>query len=106
MSNRVAGVLMHITSLPSKFPCGSLGRSSHLFLDWMVESGLTLWQTLPLHPIDGALSPYSSTSAFAGAVHLIDVEILHDAGWLTDEEIVPPSQSDWVESTAIQQWLM
>ena len=73
MSNRHAGVLMHITSLPSRLPCGTLGKSAHRFLDWMKDSGLTLWQALPLHPIDGAMSPYSSTSAFAGAPHLIDL---------------------------------
>ena len=89
MSNHIAGVLLHITSLPSQFPSGSLGTCAHQFLDWMSDCGLKLWQTLPLHPIDGALSPYSSTSAFAGAPHLIDVEILAEQGWF----IVPPRGS-------------
>ena len=106
MSQPVAGVLLHITSLPSRFPCGSLGASAHTFLDWMIESGLKLWQTLPLHPIDGALSPYSSTSAFAGAPHLIDLDILKEQGWLTAEEISDPPTLEWVSGDLIQRWLL
>ena len=106
MSTHVAGVLLHITSLPSAFPCGSLGTSAHQFLNWMSDCGLKLWQTLPLHPIDGALSPYSSTSAFAGAPHLIDVEILAEQGWLTAAEIDNPPSQDWVGNGPIQEWLL
>lgn len=106
MSTHVAGVLLHITSLPSQFPCGSLGASAHQFLNWMSDSGLKLWQTLPLHPIDGALSPYSSTSAFAGAPHLIDVELLAQQGWLTSDEIANPPSYEWVSNEPIQKWLL
>ena len=106
MSTHVAGVLLHITSLPSPFPCGSLGTSAHQFLNWMSDCGLKLWQTLPLHPIDGALSPYSSTSAFAGAPHLIDVEILAEQGWLTAAEIANPPSLEWVSNEPIQEWLL
>ena len=37
MSTHVAGVLLHITSLPSQYPCGSLGASAHQFLHWMSD---------------------------------------------------------------------
>ena len=106
MSNRHAGVLMHITSLPSEYPCGSLGRSAYAFLDWMKDSGLTLWQTLPLHPIDGAMSPYSSTSAFAGAPHLIDLETLVEEGWLTPEDISDPPKHTHLNSHALSSWIL
>ena len=104
MSTHVAGVLLHITSLPSPFPCGSLRTLCTSIFNWMSDCGLKLWQTLPLHPIDGALSPYSSTSAFAGAPHLIDVEILAEQGWLTAAEIANPPSLEWVSNEPIQEW--
>lgn len=106
MSQPIAGVLMHITSLPSPYSCGSLGIQAHRFLDWMYESGLKLWQTLPLHPIDGAMSPYSSTSAFAGAPHLIDLDLLMEQGWLTAFELAGSSKQHWVSASHITNWIL
>lgn len=59
--NRAAGVLLHPTSLPS----GVLDYQAWLFLDWMVKSGLSIWQMLPLTAPHDDLSPYQSLSAFA-----------------------------------------
>lgn len=61
MSHKKAGVLLHPTSLPS----GKLDEQAWRFLDWMVQTKLSIWQMLPLtHPVQG-LSPYQSVSAFA-----------------------------------------
>ncbi|MFZ8863865.1 MAG: 4-alpha-glucanotransferase, partial [Thermocrinis sp.] len=48
--HRWAGVLLHISSLPSPFCVGDLGRSAYLFVDFLSNSGQGLWQVLPLNP--------------------------------------------------------
>lgn len=58
---RQAGVLLHISSLPS----GRLDRDAYAFVDWLAEAGLGWWALLPLGPPDKVGSPYSSPSAFA-----------------------------------------
>ncbi len=42
----------------------------------MSQSGLGVWQVLPLHPVGPGHSPYASPSAFAGDWRLISVEEL------------------------------
>lgn len=61
MTNRVAGVLLHPTSLPN----GVLDEHVWKFLDWMKQAGLSVWQLLPLTAPHNDLSPYHSISAFA-----------------------------------------
>ena len=58
---RSCGVLLHPTSLPG----GRLGKQAYRFVDWLVESGQSWWQVLPLGPPDPHRSPYNSVSAFA-----------------------------------------
>jgi len=65
---REAGVLCHITSLPS----GTLGPDAFTFVDLLADAGVSVWQVLPLTPPDVHGSPYASTSAFAGWVRLCD----------------------------------
>lgn len=70
---RAAGVLLHPTSLPGTDGIGDLGPDAHRFLDFMAESGLTIWQMLPLGPTGYGDSPYQCFSAFAGNPMLIYV---------------------------------
>ncbi|MEE2812453.1 MAG: 4-alpha-glucanotransferase [Candidatus Thermoplasmatota archaeon] len=71
---REAGVLCHITSLPS----GKLGPDAFTFIDLISEAGITVWQVLPITPPDEHRSPYASTSAFAGWVKLCDPSFEED----------------------------
>ncbi len=59
--NRKAGALLHVTSLPS----GKLDDDALRWVDFMAESGLSVWQILPLVIPDATHSPYQSRSAFA-----------------------------------------
>lgn len=70
---RSAGILLHITSLPSRFGIGDLGPEAYTFADQLQEAGQRYWQILPLNPteIGYGNSPYSSHSAFAGNPLLI-----------------------------------
>ena len=79
---RRAGVLLHLTSLPGPFEIGVLGEDARKWVDWLSECGFSIWQTLPLGPVDQTLSPYSMRSADAGNPQLIDVgQIPTSSSW-------------------------
>ena len=79
---RTSGILLHPTSLPSRFGIGDLGPEAYKFVDFLVEAGQGLWQVLPLNPTGYGDSPYASYSAFAGNTLLISPERLIEDGLL------------------------
>lgn len=83
---RASGVLLHITSLPNNIGIGTFGRSAYKFVDFLVESGQSYWQILPLTTTSYGDSPYQSFSAFAGNTHLIDFDLLVEDGFLTKDD--------------------
>src|SRR5437016_4898706 len=72
LDRRRSGVLLHPTSLPSRFGIGDLGPAAFDFLDHLNRSG---------H------SPYASPSAFAGNPLLIAPEPLVAQGLLSEDEL-------------------
>ncbi len=84
---RSAGVLLHISSLPSKFGIGDLGPEAYKFADFLKDAGQKLWQVLPLTTVDAGCgnSPYSPTSAFAGNALFISPELLVKDGFISRE---------------------
>ena len=86
MSDRRSGILMHITSLPSKYGIGDLGPAAYSFVDFLALAKQKLWQILPISPTElgSCNSPYSSFSAFAGNTLLISPQKLVDDGILDD----------------------
>ncbi|MDQ7093721.1 bifunctional glycogen debranching protein GlgX/4-alpha-glucanotransferase [Desulfosporosinus sp. PR] len=87
--SRSCGVLMHLSSLPSKLGMGGLGPEAYRFIDCLVDCGQSLWQVLPLNPVGLGGSPYQSDSAFAGNLRLISLENLVQEGLL---------RADWLET--------
>jgi 4-alpha-glucanotransferase len=79
---RVAGILLHPTSLPSRGGVGDFGPAAYSFVDSLASARQGLWQVLPLGPLGYGNSPYSSISAFAGNPLLISLERLADHGWI------------------------
>jgi 4-alpha-glucanotransferase len=79
---RVAGILLHPTSLPSRGGIGDFGQAAYQFVDVLASARQGLWQVLPLGPLGYGNSPYSSISAFAGNPLLISLERLADHGWI------------------------
>ena len=71
-AERRAGVLLHPTSLPGTGARGTLGADARRFVDWLVEGGFSVWQTLPLGVTDAYGSPYALRSAHAGDPRFID----------------------------------
>ena len=84
--SRAAGILLPITSLPSKYGIGCFSKEAYDFVDWLKDAGQTFWQILPIHPTSYGDSPYQSFSTFAGNPYFIDLEALIEEGVLTREE--------------------
>src|SRR6266550_2855950 len=83
---RSSGILLHPTSLPGPFGIGDLGPAAYAFADYLVTSGQSLWQMLPLGPTGYGDSPYACYSAFAGNTLLISPEQLVAEGLLSPSD--------------------
>ncbi len=84
--NRTAGILLSVSSLPSKYGIGCFSKSAYEFADWLKEAGQSYWQILPLGPTSYGDSPYQSFSSFAGNPYFISLEDLIEEGVLTEKE--------------------
>ena len=91
---RSAGVLLSVSSLPSRYGIGCFSESAYRFVDWLKEAGQTYWQILPLGATSYGDSPYQSFSTFAGNPYFISLEEFVKDGLLTQEEC---EQADWGE---------
>jgi len=83
---RRAGILLHPTSLPGPLPRGLVCHDAYRFIEFLSQSGMTVWQMLPLGPTHTDGSPYQSLSAHACETSLISLDWLQDRG-LLDEVI-------------------
>ncbi len=83
---RKAGILMHISSLPSPYGIGSYGQAAYDFVDFLHEAKQTCWQLLPLGPTSYGDSPYQTFSAFANNPYFIDLDVLIKEGLLRKNE--------------------
>ncbi len=85
-NKRGAGVIMHISSLPSDYGIGVFDDNCLKFVDALSEMKFSYWQVLPFNPVDSANSPYCSASAFAGNILFIDPMGLVEMGLCTRDE--------------------
>jgi 4-alpha-glucanotransferase len=89
-TNRANGLLLHITSLPSKYGIGDFGPQAYRFADTLGLAGQKFWQVLPLNHFTlrgNPYSPYNGLSAFAGNPMLISPDLLYREGLLTKEDL-------------------
>ena len=84
---RVSGVLMPITSLPSPYGIGTIGKEARKFADFLKKAGQSIWQILPVGPTSYGDSPYQSFSTYAGNPYMIDLDTLVKEGLLTKRQI-------------------
>ncbi|MEM9172080.1 MAG: 4-alpha-glucanotransferase [Pseudomonadota bacterium] len=89
---RMAGVCLHLTSLPGPHGIGTLGAPAHTFVDHCHDAGLRVWQFLPTGPTAFADSPYQPLSAFAGNPMLIDLNELVEHELLALDDLMPLSE--------------
>ena len=85
-NQRECGVLLPISSLPSKYGIGCFSKSAYEFVDQLKAAGQGCWQILPLGPTSYGDSPYQSFSTFAGNPYFISLEDLIEEGVLTEKE--------------------
>lgn len=85
MTDKKAGILLPIFSLPNKYSIGSFGKTAYKFVDFLSECNQGYWQVLPLNPTIYGDSPYQSPSAFAGNHYFIDIDMLIKDGLLDRE---------------------
>lgn len=103
-SKRVAGLLLHPTSLPGGHGIGDLGPEADRFVDFLAAAGQGLWQIMPLGPPGYGESPYAARSAFAGNPLLISLDRLVDEGLLKPDDLIdaPASSTARVDFAAVE----
>ena len=84
---RSSGILLPISSLPSPYGIGTLGKQAEEFIDFLSAAGQTWWQILPVGPTSYGDSPYQSFSTHAGNPYFIDLPTLVAEGLLEQEEL-------------------
>lgn len=83
---RKSGILLHISSLPSDYGIGTMGKEAYKFVDFLKEAGQGYWQILPVGPTSYGDSPYQSFSTNAGNPYFIDLDTLAEEGLLKKSE--------------------
>ncbi len=83
---RASGILLPISSLPSKYGIGCFDEKAYQFVDILRTAGQRYWQILPLGPTSYGDSPYQSFSTFAGNPYFISLDELVNQGLLSREE--------------------
>jgi 4-alpha-glucanotransferase len=103
---RSSGIILHPTSLPGPDGIGDLGPEAYRWVDFLHQSGCSIWQVLPLGPTGYGDSPYQCFSAFAGNPFLISPTLLLDAGLLTPEDLIerPDFPADQVDYGPVIGW--
>jgi len=91
-NSRSAGILLPVSSLPSKYGIGNFGKEAYEFVDYLVECGQKYWQILPIGPTSFGDSPYQSFSAFAGNPYFIDFDMLIGEELLENRDV---DNIDW-----------
>ncbi len=89
---RKSGILMHISSLPSDYGIGTMGKEAYKFVDFLKSAKQKCWQILPIGPTSYGDSPYQSFSTNAGNPYFIDMDILREEGLLKKSDY---SKLDW-----------
>ena len=109
-------MILHPTSLPTRYAVGDLGPAAHAALAWMAAAGLTAWQVLPLVPPETAFwSPYVGLDARAGAPLLLSPDVLAADGLVSQADVdalaaslsdVPPDRVNYERAAAAKNPLL
>ncbi|HWJ26781.1 MAG TPA: 4-alpha-glucanotransferase, partial [Flavisolibacter sp.] len=106
---RGAGILLHISSLPSPFGIGDMGHEAKLFAGFLYRSRQHYWQLLPINPTEAGQghSPYSAISSKAGNPLLISPELLAgerlvDSNELTQYHLPQEAKADYARAEEIK----
>ena len=78
---------MHISTLYGDYSCGSFGKEAKEFIDFLSDTGFSVWQVLPFGTTDECNSPYKSYSAFGGNPYFVNLNSLYEKGYITYDEL-------------------
>src|SRR6202050_4237586 len=98
---RASGLLLHVTSLPSRYGIGDLGSSAFSWIDRLHDAGQRWWQALPLGPTGYGNSPYQSMSSFAGNALLISPSSLISDGLIQATDAQSQFSADVVDYDSV-----
>src|SRR5215470_16462991 len=84
---RASGVLLHVTSLPSRYGIGDVGPAAFTWVDRLVAAGQSWWQVLPLGPTGYGHSPYQALSSFAANPLVLSPDQLVEDGLLECDDV-------------------
>ena len=99
---RQSGILLHISSLPSRGGIGTLGKEAFAFVDFLHSARVGVWQMLPVGPTGYGESPYQSGSSYAGNPLLIDLDALVEEGLLDEYAPAAPQSDEQVDYAAVR----
>ena len=102
MNMKKTGILMPLSSLPSRTGIGELGASAYEWLDLLEENGITIWQLLPLNPVGYGNSPYQPYSSCAGDEIYISLDQLYEEGMLDEQPPVFRKEAKRVDYDAVR----
>ena len=98
---RAAGLLLHVTSLPSRHGIGDVGPAALAWVDRLRKAGQSWWQALPLGPTGYGNSPYQPLSSFAGNELLVSPDWLVEDGLLRSEDFETSLPSNEIAYDAV-----
>lgn len=101
---RAGGILLHVTSLPSRYGIGDLGEGAAKFLEFLGETGQHWWQMLPIGPTGAGNSPYQAHSSYAGNPLMISPDRLVADGLLSEADLkeYPSLPDDHVDFASVE----
>lgn len=97
---RETGILMPVSSLPSRTGVGELGKETYEFLDVLKAAGVKIWQVLPMNPLGYGNSPYQPYSSCAGDELYLSLDLLYEEGLLKE---LPPSHLEHAKKVAYEE---
>ena len=99
---RANGILLHVTSLPSRFGIGDLGPMAFRWIDRLATARQSWWQVLPLGPTGFGHSPYQALSSFAANPLVISPEKLIEENLIDAQDCeVESCSSDFVDFESV-----
>lgn len=98
------GILLAISSLPSRSGVGEMGQTARQWIDLLAQSGATIWQILPLNPTGYGNSPYQPYSSCAGDELYLSLEELAAQGLLQQAPSFEAAPANRVDYDAVRAW--
>ncbi len=103
---RKNGILLHISSLPSEYGIGDMGKEAYKLVEQLTAASVKLWQLLPMGPNGKGNSPYLASSAFAGDPLYISPDTLLKWGLLENDDLknTPRFNRARIDFKTVTQW--